>query len=680
MKILSKTLIYCCTFLTMTLSYGMSQAQPVFDLPETDVTMPGFVGDDVVSLPTTLQVGEMETGIINPITGEPLNDVVFVFNPIDTGIVAAEQTIRFFTLYHTSEVDTRALQLSTPGDLVYPPAQDHIFFEASLSVQILDLDRDGQNDLAFNGYIVSDCNPVECGPAPVLGALGTGADPFVTGNVDMIGRTLQRYNFPIFISLPTTSPFIFIYGGQPSLAPGDMNGNGFTDLVINDWRIPGLGASDEVGGAGPVNGGQFLSTFLNNGTLGSLLPPVETPINFLLPIFDEDEAVPLYIVVDDFDMNGVNDAAVLYSLEEADDEFAFRVMVYPGNGDGTFNPNPTVSEDIAQVGLFEAAPNAFTYGDFDGNGHLDFAAIFSPVTQNFLLSNSTTAVVTCAPGTPPTCSVQSLTSADPKIAVSIDAGDFDGDGLDDLVQLEIVCTETAPLPQGPVQCVAIQGQASAYLNQGGSFVTTADQTIIPSVPMDEFFLPVQVIAKDIDGCSPEDVAFTGWETSGFLFNNSGQGGPMGTGRGIVAFASQGGVTADAGIPVSVNGGFQVGGNPTCSDSNGNPFTIEWTQLSGNPANISDPTAANPIISGVSDQSVFQVTCTTACGVDSDTVTINQAICITGSGHFWDTIRAGCAGCSLNRSASGQVPVALGLMGLGLLVAMSGLRLRRRRHR
>jgi hypothetical protein len=288
-------------------------------------------------------------------------------------------------------------------------------------------------------------------------------------------------------------------------------------------------------------------------------------------------------------------------------------------------------------------------------------------------------VITCAPGDPPDCSVQSLTSVDPKIAVSIDAGDFDGDGLDDLVQLEILCTETEPIPQGePMQCVAIQGQASAYLNQGGSFTTTPDQTIVPQVTTPELFIPIQVIAKDIDGCSPEDIAFTGWETTDFFVNNNGQGPPTGIGRGIVAFASQGGVTADAGIAVSVNGGFQVGGNPTCSDSNGNPFTIEWTQLSGNAANISDPAAANPIISGVSNQSVFQVTCTTACGVASDTVTINQAICVTGSGHFWDTIRAGCAGCSLNRSASNQMPVALGLMGLGLLAAMSALRVRRRR--
>jgi hypothetical protein len=674
MKNLNKTLVYLSTLVAVTFSWGMSHAQ-VFDTPIIYETLPGFLGgDDMESFPNTLQVGEMDSNFINPISGEPLNEVVFVFNPLqptfNIGGAGLDLSVRFFTFYHTSETDTRALSLSNPADLIYPPDKDNVPFVASSSVQILDLDRDGQNDLAFNGYPdEDDCNFFTCGPAPTLGVLGTGSDPFVAGQVDMIGRTKNRYSapFPSFFGAVLLSFSQLIpYSGMPTLAPADLNGDTFTDLVINDWDF-GSTIGTGVNGAGPMNAGQMLRAFPNNGSLGPLTP-IDSMIN-ILPPANLQFSVPFYIVSDDFDMNGMNDAAVIYVIEEDDNEFAIRLMVFDGEGDGSFNANPSISLDVVDQlppdGLFL---NAFTYGDFEGNGYLDFAVSYVPSTS----LTPKTAIVTCAPG--PDCQVQTLDFPNQFLPISIDAGDFDGDGLDDLVQLELGCNNgTITNCNGD-----FLGQISAYLNQGGSFNTEPDQTIIPPVATDGVFGPMQVIARDIDGCSPEDIAFTGIELP---TSAAGQGPPipiLNLGRGGVAFAAQAEITADAGEGIPTDSGIQIGGNPTCMDSAGNPFNIQWTQISGEPAILSDPTAANPIVTDLSTESTFQVTCQTACGEATDTVTVNIAICITGSGNPWDTIRDGCAGCSLNRATSRQAPLDLGFLVLGLLIGMNLLGARRRK--
>lgn len=660
MKTLKKVPVILGFWLGTLFFSGGLHAQPVFDLPTTDFTP--VSGLQAISIPMTLQVGDIETGIINPVTGEPLNDVALVFNP---SVNTLPTDIRIYTIYHNSMTDTRALMLSTPADLTYPVDTGHIPFETSNSVQILDLNRDGQNDLAFNGSTGSiSPSPWEEGPAPILGVMGTGTDPFVGGKVDQLGTTISIYNFPIFVGL---SP----YGGQPSLATGKLGGDAFTDLAINDWRVPTMvTGSDPIDGTGNTGAGQMLRTFFNDGGIGPL-PSVATLISIPDPVFDLINAIPLFIVVADFDMNGTDDAAVVYVIQTADDNFEIRLMVYPGNGDGTFNVHPTISENLADLGDFRetnGGPTSLTYGDFDGNGHLDFAVSYNVDANTALGLAGFTAVITCAPGTPPTCSVQQLAFPAPLVVVNIDAGDFDGDGLDDLVQSEETCDD--------LQCTTTErGQVSAYLNQSGSFSATPDQTIAPALSAaDATSIYWQVIARDIDGCSPEDIAFTGVEVP----NTGGAGPPAFLNRAIVAFATVADPVADAGFGTPVDDGIQLGGDPTCFDPNGNPTSVLWTQISGDPATISDPTASNPIVThiGFNEDSVFQVTCSTACAQAQATITVGQTLCISGSGHFWSTIRTGCAGCSLNRGHSGSSPAGTGWM-LGLLLGMGWLRLRSR---
>ncbi|MDX1387305.1 MAG: hypothetical protein R3257_06910, partial [bacterium] len=220
MKTLKKASVLLSILMGMTLPLSPVQAQPVFDLPVTEFMLSGTGGGQAIpSIASTLNVGDIEMGILNPITGEPLNDVALVFNPpISIGQGILPVNVRFYTIYHTSDTDTRALMASAPADLTYPADNDHIPFFFPTSVQILDLNRDGQNDLAFNGTAFdTGPSPWDEGPTPVLGVAGTGSDPFVGGNVDMVGRTLSIYNFPLWVGFET-------YGGMPSLATGDMNG------------------------------------------------------------------------------------------------------------------------------------------------------------------------------------------------------------------------------------------------------------------------------------------------------------------------------------------------------------------------------------------------------------------------------------------------------------------------
>ncbi len=675
--------------LALAILFGMAlggqnvQAQPVFDTPVTEFSMPvltGPVQSPITGFPNTLQIGDLEPGFINPVTGDVLNDVVFVTNPLT--INDATLAVRFFTAFHTSSEDTRALSLTTPTDLNYVDDVGHLGFELSSSVQILDLDGDGQNDLSFFGPdLIADFND---GPSPILGVMGTAANPFLTGNIDQIGTSIDQ--------APAASIFLSEYSGQPTLGVGDLDGDGALDLAFNDLELPApAGAAGLVNGAGPV-GSQRLHSLLNNGAFGPL-PEVITSIMVPDPLLNDD-AYGQYLVLADFDGNGSQDAGVVYMVDINDTPQAeMRVNVYPGNGDGSFNPVPSVNQVVASFdGTIlddpDVRPIAMTYGNFDGDGHLDMAVVYyNNANAGFFVDQEpTTAIVTCAPGTPPSCTVQYTSFDGTILPASIAAGDFDLDGLDDIVQLELACTAFMPNP-GAVPglinvndqsifgagnnqvCTNIEGYAAVYLNQGGSITTSPDQTIIPTAPAGATYFPTQVVANDIDGCSPVDIAFTGTTISNNPAAGTGQGAAItfDEGIGVVAFASALAPLADAGTPIASGGGFQIGGDPTCSDTNGNPTSAEWTQISGTPATISDPTATNPTVSGLTDDSVFQVTCRTACGQATDTVTVPG-----GGGNFVEG--SGC-GSSLHGNLAGTMSQAYGWLLLGAL-SLGGL-LRRR---
>jgi hypothetical protein len=585
--------------------------QQTFQLPPVNA-IPSFLEDE----PLTLNIGDIDASLLTTIGGEILNDVV-VMNSINNGGIAGgvvPAVARIYTLIHTSGTDTRALALATPVDVPVDTTTPDQCYTLPSSVQILDLNGDDTNDLAFT----SSCNSRTTGgpsgtPGNVYGIAGASSDPFqVPTSLDVLGSQIDGEFIP---------PIILSF--QPNLAAGDFDGDGVPDLAFydGDGNIP----SDLV------------HVLFNNGSIGPL-PGQVSQING--PASPPTSPEGFQIVSGDFDGNGTQDVAISYSAAAGNDS----LFAYSGDGNGGFAQVP-----MAQVALIPEAiiPLSLTTGDFDNNTFSDFAVTF--INDD----NGTTgiAVVTCSAGTPASCN-STVIAASPDtqtIPTSIDAGDFDSDGFDDLASVLLV----APTGAGGEFISSLQ----VRLNNGGGFNDTPDQTLTLDLTVGPNSVINQVVVNDIDACGGPDLAFTGiaisappavpapvLSTTGLPQPSITAGTTTVQNQASVAFNINEAPVADAGPDngTRVNGQTQLGGNPTCLDPTNDAMVIAWTQTAGTPATLSDPSVANPTITGTSGGDIaFTVTCTDACGLsDSDTVTVNANSLIEGSGL-----------CSLNPLAS-----------------------------
>jgi hypothetical protein len=174
-------------------------------------------------------------------------------------------------------------------------------------------------------------------------------------------------------------------GGAQSVAVGDFNGDGLTDLALN--------TSGPSGPAVEVLLGKGDGSFQSN--------------HLILPV----GPIPLSVATGDFDHNGTLDLVTANSQG--------TVSVLLGNGDGSFRPRTdlTVGADARTVAV----------GDFNGDGRLDVAVAkqFSE-TVSILLGNGNGTFappqVFAARGTDSTFTPSSLV-----------VGDVNGDGRADLV-------------------------------------------------------------------------------------------------------------------------------------------------------------------------------------------------------------------------------------------------------
>jgi hypothetical protein len=277
-------------------------------------------------------------------------------------------------------------------------------------------------------------------------------------------------------------------------------------------------------------------------------------------------------------------------------------------------------------------------GDFNGDGFSDFALSTHLGDANSSTGSCQIFLVLCSPGTPVSCTVSDIaktTSNDTNISTTVAcpsnlaAGDFNGDGRDDLANVSDIGTFDNKGNE-----TNFKGLVEIRLNQGGGFNDAPDQSL--SLNMGSFANSqmAQVVAKDIDGCGGPDIAFTGQ-----VYNAIGE--DLITSfefQAAVAFNPNEAPVADAGPDngKQVNGGIQIGGNPTCQDPTNDFMQITWTQISGGPATLNDPTAANPIVTSFSGgDAVFQVTCTDPCGLSgSDTVSVSLFLQGSGCSLGW----------------------------------------------
>jgi len=571
----------------------------------------------VPALPLTLNIGDFDSSVKSAVTGKGLNDVVVLGFP---GIDEQAQTFtdRVWTIVHDSPTVTRSLVQTIPSDFVFDTSQQPTdpFWVIPTSVQILDLNGDGQNDLAFMDQGVQ-ATLVDSGnqglkfekssngnPADVLGIPGQGSAPFFQTSINILGSQGPDASIPNPLS----------EASQPVLAVGDFDGDGVSDLAFYDFVIEGQSDTD------------LAAVLKNNGTLG-LLPRTDTTLTPPADVAGQNGGYN--VAAADVNGDGITDLVMTFDVDNTGGA-SDRLLVFLGNGDGTVAAQPDVDVVVSDSGVL----HGLAIGDFDGNGYLDYALSVTG-NQAVVVPSSTLQVILCAPGTPTSCNVQSVDLD--SVVYNVASEDFNSDGLDDLALAQLSCSS------GDCQNGAgIIGNVGVYLNKGSSFSNTSDQ-ILALGGLEDLRYIVQVVSKDIDGCGGPDLAYTGFAIpeptnppAPLKFDTLGDGVKLGnltsaTSYASVAFNNNEAPVADAGEGTLTPGGFLVGGNPTCADPSEDTQAIQWTVVSGS-ATISDATVANPVISNVTGLTVLQVTCTDACGLsDTDTVTLNGSARVEGSG-------------------------------------------------
>ncbi len=638
-------------------AFALSASAQVFDTPPSDFPLvpapfeEGFAS--IPPVPTTLNIGDFDSSVKSTVTGAGLNDVAISGIPSFILRPEASLTNRVWTIVHDSGSDTRSLTQTAPSDQVVT-SEAELFYTEPSSLEILDLNGDGQNDLALldatdllDAEVVVNNNiklakSGSGSPARVIGIPGQGSAPFFATSKSLLGQQGPDATAPAAV---------FLEFSQPAMGIGDFDGDGVSDLAIYDFIIEGNATSD------------LAAVLQNNGSLG-LLPRTDTTLNVPSDVAGQNGGYN--VVAGDINGDGITDLAMTFDVINEDAEPGpDRLLAFLGNGDGTFNPEPAVNVAVGDNGNL----HGLVLGNFDGNGFLDFA--LGNVPENTAgPSFGEMVVVLCSPGTPASCTTQTVTPAN-TVVFNLAAADFDSDGLDDLAVAQLSC------PDAGCDLNQISGTVGVYLNQGAGFNDSPDQSLLLGAT-EVRQLIVQVVAKDIDGCGGPDLAYTGFQvpepsatpTPALKLSEMASQLKLG-GFGAesqfasVAFNANEAPVADAGQGTLTPGGVLVGGEPTCSDPSEDTQAIRWTVLSGT-ATISDPTAANPLITNASAGAVLQVTCTDACGLsDTDTVTIGGPTLLEGSGF----------GCSLGLGMA-SAPSAAWLLGLVGIFPVLALRRRR----
>jgi uncharacterized protein (TIGR03437 family) len=357
----------------------------------------------------------------------------------------------------TTQLANAVLVLLGNGDGTFQPAMTAASPLSPTTLAVADLNGDGKPDLVF-----ADINSVT-GPRnsfePIVAvALGNGDGTFST-------------------------PAQFAVGAQGYIAIGDLNGDGFPDIVTGDFTIL---FGDGKGGfpnrrdyLGPVlnsypgaNSGTFIADINDDG-----IPDIATGLGNSAVIAGDTISVlfgsggakfsgpPVSLVpglpgandgfsalaAGDFNGDGMPDLAV------ADSSGNFSAL--KGAGDGTFSPSFTYTESNSVF-------TALAVADFNRDGILDIAGARSgpsPQTIDILLGKGD--------GT-----FQKLQTPAPSGAYGLAVGDFNGDGKPDLALM--LSSLALPGNPGPDAVEILLGNGDGSFSQGTTYLAGPGATSI----------------------------------------------------------------------------------------------------------------------------------------------------------------------------------------------------------
>jgi len=297
---------------------------------------------------------------------------------------------------------------------------------------------------------------------------------------------------------------------------------------------------------------------------------------------------PDYLVAGDFNGDGVPDLVV-----------AINGMVLLGNGSGGFTTVPG-----SQLTPNDAPPSSVVVGDFNGDGIQDLAIADNLTNGLTVLLGDGTGKFASAPGSPFTVD---------GVAESVVAGDFNGDGIEDLATVNNSTNNVTVLfgngsggfaksPGGPYavgrspRCIAVGDfnndsiQDLVVANGDDSTLTVllgnglGGFTAAPGSPFPAVDPPFGVVVGDFNGDGNQDVAMS----------------PLRSGNVSVLLGNgSGGFTTAIGSPFSVGGlAFNLGvgdfngdGVPDLAAANANDSTV--TVLLGNGAGGFTPATGSP---------------------------------------------------------------------------------------
>ncbi len=250
----------------------------------------------------------------------------------------------------------------------------------------------GRGDGSFNASLVSTgssmVTAVAAGDFNGDGKLDLAAANATTGTlVILLGNGDGTFN-PLS---PVTGT------GPGAICVADFNGDGIPDLAVANGQS------------------NYVTVLLGNGD-GTFAP---TAANL------QTGAAPYFVTAADFDGDGIPDMAVLNGSQGNFSDQPDMLTIYRGNGDGTFT-------QVTKGPGTGTQADGIAVGDFNGDGIADLAVAIQP---GYLSSAPGTVSVLTGNGDG-TFKVESLTSLplfNYGLITFLQTGDFNGDGMADLV-------------------------------------------------------------------------------------------------------------------------------------------------------------------------------------------------------------------------------------------------------